>query len=96
VINDQERDGADNRHKRTIKIQNRDTGVSEQIGEESTDNCPDNAQEDVAVPPVTRPVYKFAADVSGDRTQNYPGDEREGGILSSIGKEETGRGYVDH
>jgi hypothetical protein len=95
VIDDQKHHGADYRHKEAIKIQIRHTRVSEKIGKEPSHNRPDNAQEDIAVPAVTRLVYDFAGDQSGDRAQNNPGDERECRILPPIGKKETQYGDID-
>jgi hypothetical protein len=96
VIDDQEDHGADNRHKEAIKIQIRHPCVSEQISEETSDNCSDHAQEDIAVPAVMRLVYDSAADESGDHTQDNPADEREGRILPPIGKKKkTQSGDID-
>jgi hypothetical protein len=95
MIDDQKCHGANSRHKGAVIIQIRHPCVAEQIGEEPSDNCPDNAQEDIAVPAVTRLVYEFANYESGDYAQSNPRKERDGGILAPIGKKKTQSGDID-
>jgi hypothetical protein len=96
VIDDQERYGADNRHKKAIKIEIRHTRVSQEIRQESADNRADYAQEDIAVPAVTGLIYELAADESCDHPQNNPANERQSGILAPIGKQKTRGGDIDN
>jgi hypothetical protein len=67
VIENEQNDGADNRHQETVEVKSTDTMTAKDVEQPAAKKGPHNSQQDVEYDAFTSPIYELAADEPGDQ-----------------------------
>lgn len=73
MIDNQQNHRADNCHEEAVEVESAYARSPKDVEQPTASKSADNSQQDVEQNALTSPIYQFAADVSCNQAENYPG-----------------------